>query len=150
MFDHYCEVNEEKSKIAQALALELSDTGLISYKHVDKSADALKLTELVKDEDLAVLDKKSMDPSWQRHVPKRKQQIPFYEDLRNYQPIGIVRPERKQAMHTLVEQLMLPHEQRLHLVLEREKEARAERERLQAQELARRKKEEELIRLKQL
>jgi hypothetical protein len=36
------------------------------------------------------------------------------------QPIGIVKPERKQAIHTLVEQLLLPDQERLAMVIEKE------------------------------
>jgi hypothetical protein len=77
-------VNLEKEKIVKALAHELNDIGLISEKHFDRKTDALKITDLVKEADLEVVDKKTMDPSWQRMAPKRKNQILWYEDLRNY------------------------------------------------------------------
>lgn len=46
------------------------------------------------------------------------------------QPIGIVKPERKQAIHTLVEQLLLPDQERLALEIEKEQQAKQMRAKL--------------------
>jgi hypothetical protein len=52
LFDHFSQVNEEKSKMVQALALELGDVGIISSKHVDSTAEAINIQDLVKESDL--------------------------------------------------------------------------------------------------
>jgi hypothetical protein len=41
----------------------------------------------------------------------------------------LVKPERKLAIHTLLEQLQLPNNERLHMIIEKSEEKKRERER---------------------
>ena len=57
IFEHYHKVHADKMKIATSLMLELNDLGVIQQKFISQKVDPLKMSDLIRDEDLEMLNK---------------------------------------------------------------------------------------------
>lgn len=64
IFDNFIQTVEDKEKMALALSLELADIGLVSQQHLSNKEPAIKIEELVREDDLQVTDKKKQDSSF--------------------------------------------------------------------------------------
>jgi hypothetical protein len=64
IFDNFIQTVDDKEKMALALSLELADIGLVSQQHISTKEPAIKIEDLVKEDDLLVTDKKKQDSSF--------------------------------------------------------------------------------------
>jgi hypothetical protein len=77
IFDNFNKAQDQRMMLTKALALEISDIGLISFEKLSHKAEPQKVEDLVKEQELLITDKNKMDASFQRFVPKFNKNVAY-------------------------------------------------------------------------